>query len=92
MRKTLIAIGVIGIAYLLYKQYMKESNKKPIDPPQKSGDAIALAIKQAQMPKPEQPKNIIGENRLVFREMREGFNSDESATVAPSINAKIGIF
>jgi hypothetical protein len=91
MRKTLIVIGVLGAAYFLYKQYMKEKKNKTIDPPQKSGDAIASAIKQAQITA-TRPRTTIEDNRLVFREMKGFFNAEESATVAPSINAKIGIF
>ena len=91
MRKTLIALGVLVAAYYLYKQYTKEDKPKA-DPPQKTGDAVALAIKEAQAPKPPQPKSIYQQNWDSFREMKGVFNAEESATVAPSINAKIGIF
>jgi hypothetical protein len=90
MRKALIAVGVFAIAYYLYKMYNKK-DVVVVDPPKKTGDAIDLAIKQAKNSKPR-PKTIIQENRQVFREMKGFFNAEESATVAPSINAKIGIF
>lgn len=88
MRKALIAVGVLAVAYYLYKMY----NKKEVQvDPTKKEDAIELAIKEAKMPKPRR-KTIIEDNRDVFRSMKGNFNSEESATVAPSINAKIGIF
>lgn len=90
MRKLLIGVGVVAIAYYLYQMYNKK-NKVVVDPPIKTGDAIDLAIKEAQRPKPRK-FNIIDDNRQVFRSMRGNFNAEESATVAPSINAKIGIF
>jgi hypothetical protein len=92
MRKALIAVGVLAVAYYLYKMYNKD-DKKELDPPQKTGDAVALALEQAKNSKP-QPirKTIIDDNRNVFRSMKGVFNAEESSTVAPSINAKIGIF
>jgi|TARA_R110000868_G_scaffold405741_1_gene685500 hypothetical protein len=90
MRKLLIGVGVVAIAYYLYQMYNKK-NEVVVDPPIKTGDAIDLAIKEAQKPKPRK-FNIIDDNRQVFRSMRGNFNAEESATVAPSINAKIGIF
>jgi hypothetical protein len=91
MRKALIAVGVLAVAYYLYKMYNEKKEIVNVDPPQKSGDAIALALAQAKNPTPK-PKTIIDDNRQVFREMKGFFNAEESATVAPSINAKIGIF
>lgn len=91
MRKLLIGVGVVAIAYYLYKMYNKDNDNTKVDPPTKTGDAINLAIKEAQRPKSKN-LNIIDDNRQVFRTMRGNFNAEESATVAPSINAKIGIF
>ena len=91
MRKLVIAVGVVAIAYYLYQMYNKNKEEVVVDPPIKTGDAIDLAIKEAQRPKPRK-FNIIDDNRQVFRSMRGNFNAEESATVAPSINAKIGIF
>lgn len=90
MRKALIAVGVLAVAYYLYKMYNKKQ-ESPIDPPTVEGGAVALAIEEAKKPKPRR-KTIIEDNRDVFRSMKGNFNSEESATVAPSINAKIGIF
>lgn len=91
MRKLLIGVGVVAIAYYLYQMYNKKKDEVVVDPPMKTGNAIDLAIKEAQTPKPKR-FNIIDDNRQVFRSMRGNFNAEESATVAPSINAKIGIF
>ena len=88
MRKTLITIAVIGGAYILYKMWMDKQKKEAVAPPSKVIDeTIALATINVKKVNP-----IIKDNRATFKVMREGFNSDESATVAPSINAKIGIF
>lgn len=91
MRKILIGVGVFAIAYYLYKIYNKKDEQVLLDPTTKTGNAIDLAIKEAQKLKPTK-LNIIDDNRQVFRSMKGNFNAEESATVAPSINAKIGIF
>lgn len=90
MRKILIGVGLFAIAYYLYKMYNKKE-EVVVDPATKTRDAIDLAIKEAQKLMPTK-LNIIDDNRQVFRSMRGNFNAEESATVAPSINAKIGIF
>lgn len=94
MRKTLIALGVLGIAYLLYKSYMKDKQKPNVDtkPPEKTGDAVALAIKNAQNRTPR-PLSIYEQNWQSFKQMKDYYNAEEGVTVAPAINApKNGIF
>lgn len=88
MRKTLITIAAIGGVYLLYK-YLTRTNKNEQEVASGSNviqETIAIARSKPQV------NPIIQDNRNVFNAMRQPFNSDESATVAPSINAKIGIF
>lgn len=89
MRKTLITIAAIGGVYLLYK-YLKRKNNKNQQEVASGSNVIAETIAIARS-KP-QVNPIIQDNRKVFKRMRQPFNSEESATVAPSINAKIGIF
>jgi hypothetical protein len=91
MRKTIITLATIGGAYLLYKLWLdnkkKQEKKELVEPPSK---VIEETIALAKKPK---PKSIYEENWITFKSMKGCFNSDESATVAPSINApKNGIF
>lgn len=88
MRKTLITIAVLGGAYYVIYQIWKNSKKKQEAPPTSNIIEETIAIAKSK------PKvnGIIEDNREVFKSMRQPFNSEESATVAPSINAKIGIF
>ena len=91
MRKTIITIASIGGLYLLYKYWMdmkkKEEQKALVQPPSK---VIEETIEKAKNP---EPKTIYQDNWDTFKLMKGNFNSDESATVAPSINApKKGIF
>ena len=88
MRKTLITIAAIGGVYLLYK-YLTRTNKNEQEVAS-GGNVIQETIAIAKSKRKVNP--IIEDNREVFKSMRQPFNSDESATVAPSINAKIGIF
>jgi|TARA_R110000868_G_scaffold342611_1_gene603478 hypothetical protein len=88
MRKTLITIAAIGGVYLLYK-YLTRTNKNEQEVASGSNviqETIAIARSKPQV------NPIIQDNRNVFNAMRQPFNAEESATVAPSINAKIGIF
>lgn len=88
MRKTLITIAAIGGVYLLYK-YLTRTNKNEQEVGSGSNviqETIAIARSKPQV------NPIIQDNRNVFNAMRQPFNAEESATVAPSINAKIGIF
>jgi hypothetical protein len=88
MRKTLITIAAIGGVYLLYK-YLTRTNKNEQEVASGSNviqETIAIARSKPQV------NPIIQDNRKVFNAMRQPFNAEESATVAPSINAKIGIF
>lgn len=89
MRKTIIAIAALGGAYLLYKIWLDQKKKSRVEPPVATSSIIEETIAKAKDPKCE---TNICRNRDVFKRMRKPFNSDESATVAPSINAKIGIF
>jgi predicted negative regulator of RcsB-dependent stress response len=88
MRKTLLTIALVGGAYyLLYKYWQSMKKKEATEAPSKViEETIALAKEKPQA------NSIIRDNRRVFKSMRQPFNDDESATVAPSINAKIGIF
>ncbi len=91
MRNTIITLATIGGAYLLYKLWLdnkkKQEKKEMVEPPSK---VIEETIALAKQPK---PKSIYEENWITFKSMKGCFNSDESATVAPSINApKKGIF
>ena len=88
MRKTLITIAAIGGVYLLYK-YLTRTNKNEQEVTS-GANVIQETIAIAKSKRKVNP--IIEDNREVFKSMRQPFNSDESATVAPSINAKIGIF
>lgn len=87
MRKTLITIAVIGGAYYIYLLWKNSKKKQEVAPTSNViQETIAIAKRKRS------GNSIIEENREVFKSMRQPFNSDESATVAPSINAKIGIF
>lgn len=89
MRKTLITIAAIGGVYLLYKYLNRNKNKNEQEVASGSNviqETIAIARSKPQV------NPIIQDNRKVFNAMRQPFNAEESATVAPSINAKIGIF
>lgn len=91
MRKTIITIASIGGLYLIYKLWMdakkKEQQKSMVQPPSKViEETIAMA-------KAGTKKTIYQENWDTFKSMKGCFNAEESATVAPSINApKNGIF
>jgi hypothetical protein len=91
MRKTIITLASIGGLYILYKLWMdnqkKKEQKENTQPPTK---VIEETIALAKQPK---PKSIYEDNWITFKSMKGCFNADESATVAPSINApKNGIF
>lgn len=91
MRKTLITIAALGGAYLLYKMWMdkkkKDEQKLMVQPPKKViEETIADAKANAN------GSSIYEDNWNTFKSMKGVYNSEESATVAPSINAKIGIF
>lgn len=88
MRKTLITLAAIGGAYLLYKIWKTQKDKAMA---QSSSTIIEETIEKAKA-NDANCKTPICDNRRVFKSMRGQFNSEESATVAPSINAKIGIF
>lgn len=79
------AIGA-GAVYLLM---MNKKKKCGCEDKEVLREELKATIKPN--PRPNVHPNIL-KNRATFQELRERFNDSESATVAPSINAKIGIF
>lgn len=86
MKNLLLTIGAVAVGYALYRQWaMKNQNpKSDVLVKTETNKAIRSAVNSSNM-------NFMG-NSEVFRSMKDRFNADIDATVAPSINAKIGIF
>jgi hypothetical protein len=86
MKNLLLTIGAVAVGYALYRQWaMKNQNpKSDVLVNTETNKAIRNAVNSSNM-------NVMG-NAEVFRSMKDRFNADIDATVAPSVNAKIGIF
>lgn len=87
MKNLLLLVGGVAIGYALYKEWMKNQNLN------KSEDKVKvqtdLALKKVS---PMTGGNVISGNAETFGSMKGVFDADISKTVAPSVNAKIGIF
>jgi len=86
MKNLLLTIGAVAVGYALYRQWAMKNQKPKSDVLVKTetNKAIRSAVNSSNM-------NVMG-NSEVFRSMKDRFNANIDATVAPSINAKIGIF
>jgi hypothetical protein len=88
MKNTLLVVGGVIIGYALYMKWLEKERKKKaqkVEVKAVVNDAIVNARRN-------NPNNSLPNNREAFNIMRKDFNAEESATVAPSIKAKIGIF
>lgn len=87
MKNTLLTIGAVAIAYALYRQWANGQDKAKKEAQVKAVINNAVATAKSNVGFAPEPSNA-----QVFGMMRGNFNAEESATVAPSIKAKIGIF
>jgi hypothetical protein len=86
MKNLLLTIGVVAVGYALYRQWLMNSEKPKMGVlvKEETNKAIRTAVNSTNI-------NVMA-NSEVFGSMKDRFNADIAATVAPSINAKIGIF
>jgi hypothetical protein len=87
MKNLLLTVGVVAVGYAIYNEWLKNQQvKKVVDNTRVQTD-IALK-KVSEMTGNNMPLT----NRETFGAMKGFFDADISKTVAPSVNAKIGIF
>jgi len=87
MKNLLLTIGVFAVGYTLYKEWMKneKAKQKMVEVKNVASDVINKAVNSVSSQLPQT-------NSETFGSMKGVFDADISRTVAPSVNAKIGIF
>ncbi len=87
MKNFLLLVGGVAVAYALYKRYMETSElkKEVVRVNTATNEAIVKAMNNLSFGAPQN-------NWQTFNAMLGQYNADISKTVAPSVNAKIGIF
>lgn len=88
MKNTILVVGGVILAYVLYRKWVESKPKQEPNKPDAKVMVNEVIVKARQ----SNPRNSVPNNWEAFNLMHRDYNADESATVAPSIKAKIGIF
>ena len=86
MKNLILTIGAVAVGYALYREWMKSQEKQKSDVLVKT--ETTNAINKAKNSSMSNGMN----NFEVFSSMKGVFDASIDKTVAPSVNAPIGIF